>query len=128
MLQVVLRVAVLFYSIILALQYSSAPRVHHIYDSIVSLCGCVCIFFFPAPVVDVFCTFRCFRRGKQASSASGAAAVVSDGGASSGGSGGGGGLGDRVARYGRVLLVTAVVAFKIVEWWNRVDTQVRYSA
>lgn len=30
-----------------------------------------------------------------------------------------------MARYGRVLLVTAVVAFKIVEWWNRVEAQVR---
>eukprot|EP00903_Cladosiphon_okamuranus_P013504 g12577.t1 len=43
---------------------------------------------------------------------------------SSGGTGGSGvSLGDRVARYGRVLLVTAVVAFKIVEWWNRVEAQ-----
>lgn len=41
------------------------------------------------------------------------------------GGGGGGSLGDRVARYGRVLLITAVVAFKIVEWWNRVESQVR---
>lgn len=44
--------------------------------------------------------------------------------------GGGGGdgsssLADRVARYGRVLLLTAVVAFKVVEWWNRVEAQVR---
>ena len=29
-----------------------------------------------------------------------------------------------MARYGRVLLVTAIVTFKIVEWWNRVEAQV----
>lgn len=65
---------------------------------------------------------RFFPHGEQGSSASGPAGTPSGGGtgASSGVS-----LGDRVARYGRVLLVTAVVAFKIVEWWNRVEAQVR---
>lgn len=45
----------------------------------------------------------------------------------SGGAGGSSGvsLRDLAARYGKVLLVTAVVAFKIVEWWNRVEAQVR---
>ncbi|CAN0153606.1 unnamed protein product, partial [Hapterophycus canaliculatus] len=53
-----------------------------------------------------------------ASSASGESGVVGGDGV-----GGGSSLGDRVARYGRVLLLTAVVAFKIVEWWNRVEAQ-----
>lgn len=58
----------------------------------------------------------------------GSSASVATGTRSGGGTGGSGGvsLGDRVARYGRVLLVTAVVAFKIVEWWNRVEAQVRW--
>ncbi|CAM9960687.1 unnamed protein product [Ectocarpus sp. 6 AP-2014] len=57
-------------------------------------------------------------------SASTAAGGPSGEGAGGGGGGGvGGSLGDRVARYGRVLLITAVVAFKIVEWWNRVESQ-----
>lgn len=34
-------------------------------------------------------------------------------------------LGERVARYGKVLLVAAIVGFKIVEWWTRVESQVR---
>lgn len=34
-------------------------------------------------------------------------------------------LGERVARYGKVLLVAAIVGFKIVEWWTRVESQAR---
>lgn len=68
----------------------------------------------------------CNRRDKQGSAAPGATVAVSDGEVGSGG--GGGSLGARVARYGRVLLVTAVVAFKIVEWWNRVEAQVGCTA
>lgn len=60
---------------------------------------------------------------EQASSASRESGVLGGGGGDGGPS-----LGDRVARYGRVLLLTAVVAFKIVEWWNRVEAQVRRRA
>lgn len=35
-----------------------------------------------------------------------------------------GGLGDRLGQYGRIALVAAVVGFKIVEWWTRVEAQV----
>lgn len=37
----------------------------------------------------------------------------------------GAGLGGQVARYGRVVLVAAVVGFKIMEWWTRIDEQVK---
>lgn len=40
------------------------------------------------------------------------------------GGGGGGGVVELLGHYGRVLLVTAVVAFKVVEWWTRVEDQV----
>lgn len=75
---------------------------------------CVCLL--TLVIVPHVCPY-----GEQGSSASTAGTP------SGGGTGGsvGTSLGDRVARYGRVLLVTAVVAFKIVEWWNRVEAQVR---
>lgn len=76
-----------------------------------------CLFFLTLVLVLHVCPYV-----EQGSSASGAAGSPSGG--STGGSVGVS-LGDRVARYGRVLLVTAVVAFKIVEWWNRVEAQVR---
>lgn len=34
-------------------------------------------------------------------------------------------LGERLVWYGKVVLVTAVVGFKIAEWWTRVEAQVR---
>lgn len=34
-------------------------------------------------------------------------------------------LGESLARYGRVMLVAAVVGFKIAEWWTSVEAQVR---
>ncbi|CAM9254317.1 unnamed protein product [Scytosiphon promiscuus] len=56
--------------------------------------------------------------GAAASSASGELGVTGGGGGDGGTS-----LAARVAGYGRVLLLTAVVAFKLVEWWNRVEAQ-----
>ena len=54
-----------------------------------------------------------------------AAAAAGEVEASGGGAAaGGGGVGDRVMRYARVFLVAAVVGFKVVEWWTRIEAQV----
>lgn len=71
--------------------------------------------------VNLVLVLGCAKQDPSASTATGGPSGEGAG----GGGGGGGSLGDRVARYGRVLLITAVVAFKIVEWWNRVESQVR---
>eukprot|EP00904_Undaria_pinnatifida_P005953 jgi/Undpi1/2488/HiC_scaffold_13.g05867.m1 len=58
--------------------------------------------------------------------ASGAAAAAAAGEVEASGGGaaaGGGGVGDRVMRYARVFLVAAVVGFKVVEWWTRIEAQ-----
>lgn len=34
------------------------------------------------------------------------------------------GLQDRLGQYGRILLVVAIIGFKVAEWWTRVDAQV----
>ena len=53
------------------------------------------------------------------------AAATGEGGSPGDGVVSGGGVGDHVMRYARVLLVAAVVGFKIVEWWTRIEAQVK---
>ncbi|CAN0160617.1 unnamed protein product [Ascophyllum nodosum] len=56
-------------------------------------------------------------------SALGSGTMNAGGGRSSGSSSSS--LGERVAWYAKVLLVTAIVGFKIAEWWTRVESEAR---
>lgn len=77
-------------------------------------------------------TYEDYQEDVQAAAAAAAAATSasSAGGAeettaTAAGMGDGKGFSGKVGKYGRLLLVAAVVGFKIVEWWTRVEAQVR---